>query len=351
MTFKAIIWTDNDRANTIKLEDLGESAGQIGRPSGPIGKTRIASTIMRNGKAGELAELLPWLLTRALGEHIYEQEKIVSLAALNPALHDSLKSVLAPILHDFVHNGNEASTFLNPAHQIAKSQNADLMAIALPLFPEALKRATWASSNFGNLACDYLDMGGNPDSLIDSLGLLLNSQADDPDGSFCRQNKEAKLAKHLCSQGFIRLLGHPRINESNKLAQLLQPYAGEIIEDDPKITPLFREDIYVLACIQGNRTGFAYAPRNEYAHYITINHLSPLKGAFINRARPEDIAETALRLFERMKNITNNSDISTPAHLAVKTLKAEFGQAICDFDERCEGFEKSDAEIRALDLK
>lgn len=348
MAYKEMTWTDDDVAKMGQLQDLGESVEKMNRPSGPIGATRIAMTVMRSEKASEMASLLPWLLTRKLGNHIFEQEKIVARAALTPSVHEALKSVLPPILHDFVYDSDCAGTFLTPAHCIAKSDDADLIAMALPLFPEALKRASWASSNFGNLSCDLLDIGGNPDDIIPPLKSILESQTDDPESAFCRQNKEVKLAKFLCSQGFMRLLNHPRVKESKPLTRLLQPYAGEIIEDDRKTAPLFRKDIYVLASIQGKRTGFTWAPSAEYARYVPINHVSAFKGEFIERSKPEDVAEIAIRLFEKMKDIPNRG-ISSPAHRAVKSLKSEFGEAIRDLAANREMWGKSDAELEVLE--
>lgn len=348
MAYKEIIWTDDDVAKMEQLQDLGESVETMNRPSGPIGATRIAMTVMRSERASELAAFLPWLLTRKLGNHIFEQEKVVAHATLTPSVHDALKSVLPPILHDFVYDSDCAGTFLTPAHCIAKSGDADLIKMALPLFPEALKRASWASSNFGNLACDLLDIGGNPDDIIPPLSAILKGQTDDPESSFCRQNKEVKLAKFLCSQGFIRLLNHPHLKESKPLTRLLQPYAGEIIEDDRKTAPLFRKDIYVLASIQGKQTGFTWAPSAEYPRYVPINHVSPFKGEFISNANPADIVEVALRLFGNMKDVPNRG-ISVPAHRAVKSLKSEFGKTILDLAANREMWKESDAKLEALE--
>lgn len=332
--FREITWTDDDVQKMSQLQALGESIRSgLGEHCGPIGARNIAISILRSERAAELAPLLPWLLMRKLGNHIHEQDDIVPLAIRIPALGKTLKPILPELLADFVYDGDTAGSFLSTAHGIAKSKDTEYIAMTLPLLPEALRRASWATQNFGNLACDFLDMGGSPDDLIGPVKAIFESQQDDAENAFCRQTKEAKLAKHLCSGGFIYLLNHPRVKESKELTKLLQPYSGHIILDDTITQSIFRTHIYVLACIQGNRAGLAWAPSDEYARYTSINYLSPLKGEFLKTSHPADIAEIAIKLFGAMGQIPRR-EINALAHRAVKTLKSEFGQAIKDRAEQ-----------------
>lgn len=326
MTHTRITCSEDDSAKVEELQKLGLSIDpQMGYPSGPIGAKRFALAIMRSDKAGELADLLPWLLTRGLGNHIFEQKNVVAQAIMTPALHAALIPVLEPILHNFVYNHDCAHAFLTPAHCIAKSQNADMMAMALRLFPEALKRASWDSTNWGNLACDYLDVGGDPDGLIGSLKILINSQTADPSDSFLPRTQEEKLSQHLCSQGFIRLLNHKRVAESSSLKTLLQPYAGEILEDTSTDDPLWRENTYILTSVYPNRVaGITYSTSQRKGIYTDLKCLEKPNYVFTFCAAPIDIATIAIHLFEQTNKTAGAAKIREAARQAAVSLRQFF---------------------------
>lgn len=327
MTHTRITWSEDDSAKIEKLQELGLSVDpQMGNPSGPIEVKRFALAIMESDKAGELADLLPWLLTRGLGNHIFEQEDVVAQAIMTPALHAALIPVLEQILHNFVYNHDCAHAFQTPVPCIAKSQNADMMAMALPLFPEALRRTSWNySTNWGNLACDYLDVGGDPDGLIESLNILLNSQTADPSGSFLLRTKEEKLSQHLCSQGFIRLLNHKRVAESSSLKTLLQPYAGEILEDTSTDDPMWRENTYILTSVYPNGVaGITYSTSQTNGRYTDLKCLKKLNYAFTFCATPIDIATIGIRLFEQTNNTAGATRIREAARQAAVSLRQFF---------------------------
>lgn len=298
-------------------------------PSGSVGISRVVGVVLSSDKAEEIAPLLPWVLTKL--ENKFVELSVTLTRAINiPALHETLHPLLPKILEQLLQITKCAGFFLGPAHAIARSQNESLFTTIRPFLPEALKRASWDSSSWGNLACAHLDMNGNPDDLIESLNILLSSQIEDQETP-----KEKKLSQHLCSQGFIRLLNHKRVAESPNLQNLLKHYAGHIIVDNDPPYPELHNSICILTSIHPNgATGITYMNSLDQGAYVNIDSLDKLRYNFALCLSFNDIPTIAQRLFERMKEARDNN-VREKAHLAFDALK-NFLKAPC-VANRCDG--------------
>lgn len=63
-----ILWNEDDVAQMKALQALGESVEVgAGGHCGPVGVCTLSRIILRSHKADEFAALLPWVLTRKLG--------------------------------------------------------------------------------------------------------------------------------------------------------------------------------------------------------------------------------------------------------------------------------------------
>lgn len=266
-----------------------------------------------------------------------------ALRSNSPSVHAALLPYFSDIMKSYAAE-TTASYFLDPARALVNAQNLELFLAAKPHFAEALKRATWATQNFGNLACNWLDMGGEPEALIEPLKIVLDSQQADAEDSFMRQSREAKLGKHLCQFGFIRLLNHPRIQENSTLYQMTFPFAGSAIEDKSGSEP-----VAVLTAIQGGAVGIFWSPYMEYARYAPVNHMLNLKWDFIKGASSADVAQVAQNLFEQQAKIPRR-DISTQAHRAAKMVGAEFRQDYAAQAQRHAAWARSEASLGVLEI-
>lgn len=306
------VWTAEDTAQKERLQELvtkhfGQDSGTI---SGPIGIRSASTCLMEKDReaAEEFAPLLPWVLTRGLNRHIFDLENCVAAAIFcnSRAVHDALLPHLPSLFQRFVESDETADLFIFPAYAIAQCQNAELQEAAKPFFPEALKRITWAPQNFGNLACAWLDIGGDPKALLEPLQVILNSQQGDPDGSFCPQIKEVKLGKHLCNAGFIDFLNHKKTQSCRPLRQKLYPFAGCMVE----------RKVSVLTSIQNNEPRIFWARDLGYAYCVSSGNLSPLVYDFTNGVSSADIVNADSDLFRQMRQVPRK-DIRRPAEQAV----------------------------------
>lgn len=199
-----------------------------------------------------------------------------------------------------VHGG--AFYALRPASVIKNTHNSAIIQEALPFLARALFPASETPDNFGRLACDYLDMGGDIKALIDPVKLILRSQEYELYGKN-PGSPEERLARHLCCEGFISFLNHPRLKESPELTNLLRPFAGQIIPDQRKeMLELLRSNACVLVSLQGDMPAFVWGARTGGLRYTPIRDLRGFKAGFNDYAGTGAVAVVARDLFQAKQN-------------------------------------------------
>lgn len=189
---------------------------------------------------------------------------------------------------------------LKPASVIKNTHNSVIIQEALPFLAQALFPASESPDNFGRLACDYLDMGGDINALIDLVKLILKSQEDELYGENSASPEE-RLARHLCCEGFISFLNHPRLKESSDLTNLLRPFAGQIIPDQRENMPEFlRSNTCVLVSLQEDMTAFVWGARTGGLRYTQIDQ--GLSAEFGGAVGADEAAAVAKSLFRAKQN-------------------------------------------------
>ncbi len=232
-----------------------------------------------------------------------------------PKFLEAIPLFLEAVLRE-VHGG--AFYALRPASVIKNTHNSAIIQGALPFLAQALTPASQSPDNFGRLARDYLDMGGDIKALIDPVKLILRSQED---GLYGKNpgSPEERLARHLCCEGFISFLNHPRLKDSPELANLLRPFAGRIIPDQRENIPEFlRSNTCVLVSLQGDMPAFVSGARTGGLRYTPIRDLRGFKAEFNDYAGTAAVAAVARDLFQAKQNDRFVGDVARGAVRAMK---------------------------------
>lgn len=231
-----------------------------------------------------------------------------------PQFLEAIPLFFEAVLRD-VHGGTFYA--LKPASVIKDTHNSAIIQEALPFLAQALYPASESPYGFGRLACDYLDMGGDIKALIDPLELILRSQENKPYSKNPRSPEE-RLARHLCCEGFISFLNHPRLNESPELTNLLRPFAGQIIPDQRKeMLELLRSNTCVLVSLQGDMPAFVWGARAGALRYTQIEDQG-LSAEFGGAAGADEAAAVAKSLFRAKQNDRFVGNVARGAVLAMK---------------------------------
>ena len=182
-------------------------------------------------------------------------------------------------------DSDDAVLYISSAANFIKDiQNQELILAARPFLARALFPASQSPDNFGRLACDYLDMDGEVEDLINPVKLILKSQQGKSFGGSFRSPEE-HLARHLCCEGFIAFLNHPRLKESSDLTNLLRPFAGQIIPDQTDDTPsVCKNNTRILVLMQGNDVWVAWGQTLGGMYCRSIWNLECLSGRYSETA-------------------------------------------------------------------
>jgi hypothetical protein len=178
--------------------------------------------------------------------------------------------------------------------------------MAKPYFPDALKGATWSPHNFGNLACNYLDMGGDSRDLKEGLNIILDTKKECPHNEFFYwEGSESEIGKHICDKGFIRLLNHPDFQGIKKEHHEFRKYAGTTFREYGN-----KETTLLVKSSPDNSMVF-WRPQMEYSRMLPTSSIE----LFLNENNTPIIKSLFNELVEAPRK-----DISAPARQTIKSI-------------------------------
>lgn len=304
-------WTKDDQAKLQELEKLVVAIENPLQQRFLIRKriSTLALIVLNEGSPDDFAKFLPWLLNPTLFDP--NDQEIVLCAAIrsqSPTVHQALLPLLSDTMKTISIGDTHADSFLFPAFALARCNNLELIETSQPYFLEALKRSTGLPTNFGNLACAWLDIGSDPETLIAPLKTILDSQSDNE-----------KLTAHLCSLGFIKLLNHPRITECEALKKMTIPFAGQIF-DKPSVSFSFNNPL-LLVHISENKTYVAWQGDLEAVTSFQFSYPLPMSPAFVAAVSEEKMISGIHTLLEQIKT-RNDTATQATAQVAFEILNS-----------------------------
>lgn len=218
-----------------------------------------------------------------MGEELYRalslyNERSMPIAAYNEHFASKCKEELLRVLPLFYQAALAAGSIepiVKPTEWVRYIGDQELITAVLPFVENAFSQPNTTPDNFGRLACSYLNMDGSPETLIAPLKSLLAGP----------ENDAKTLACQLCCEGFISFLNHPGLKESSELANLLRPFAGQIIPDQTDDTPSVRKNnTRILVSMQGNDVWVAWGQTLGGMYCRSIWNLECLSGRYSETA-------------------------------------------------------------------